>query len=55
MERLMDKKPCLTCVKDRQEGNPYTWQSPCYHCKEYMQWEWSCLQKLKAIEEKEAE
>ena len=51
MERLTNNPPCKGCAEDRQVGNPYEWQTPCYNCGKKAEWISNQLIRLAAIED----
>lgn len=53
MERLKDSNPCNTCKKDRQIGNPDSWQSPCSGCNAKIKWRIRAIEKALLYEDLE--
>ncbi len=50
MKSITSQNPCDTCNEDRQEGNPYSWQTPCHNCEKKMKWEIEQYKRIKEIE-----
>lgn len=42
---MIENKPCDTCKEDRQIGNPYRQQTPCYNCRKWEEWIQYLIQK----------
>ena len=50
VKSIMSQNPCATCTADKQEGNPYNWQTPCHNCKKKLEWELQKATRIQAIE-----
>lgn len=50
MKSIMSQNPCTTCTKDRQVGNPYTWQTPCHNCEKKLAWQNAKHDRIRVLE-----